>query len=57
MWPTLNVTIFSTHVRNLRNGGYANVRLCPSHAPDSGFLATTAILFVIIALYNDVKYM
>ena len=27
MWPTLNVTIFITHVRNLRNGSYANVDL------------------------------
>ena len=24
-WPPLNVTIFITHVRNLRNGCYANV--------------------------------
>ena len=23
-WPPLNVTIFTTHVRNLRNGCYAN---------------------------------
>ena len=23
-WPPLNVTIFITHVHNLRNGSYAN---------------------------------
>ena len=28
-WPPLNVTIFITHVRNLRNGCYANV----DHSP------------------------
>ena len=32
-WPPLNITIFITHVRNLRNGCYANVSVGPDLSP------------------------